>query len=124
MVGRQEDVERGDEVVVARCRRVDPLPLLLECDRVAPVAERDLLVRSRRHRLAEHDESGDRRDARVARSARGSGVSPVTVVAVISSLKTVREVTCEVAPALACVPLVAETLVVTELAVRIEPSAG
>jgi hypothetical protein len=51
-------------------------------------------------------------------------VSPVTVVAVISSLKTVREVTCEVAPALACVPLVAETLVVTELAVRIEPSAG
>ena len=51
-------------------------------------------------------------------------VSPVTVDAVISSLKIAREVTCEVAPALACVPLVAETLVVTELAATIEPSAG
>ena len=51
-------------------------------------------------------------------------VSPVTVVAVISSLKTAREVTCDVAPALAWTPLVAETLVVTEVADTIEPSAG
>ena len=51
-------------------------------------------------------------------------VSPVAVAATISPLKSVSEVTCDVAPALACIPLVAETLVVTELAVTIEPSEG
>ena len=66
MVGREEDVERGDEVMVAGRRLVDALALLLERDRVAPVAERDLLVGRRRHRLAENDEIADRGDARVA----------------------------------------------------------
>src|ERR1700730_11692904 len=50
--------------------------------------------------------------------------SPVTDAAVMSPLKSVSDVTCEVAPALACAPLVAVTLVVTELAVTREPSAG
>src|SRR2546421_6358753 len=50
--------------------------------------------------------------------------SPVTDDATMSPLKSVSDVTCEVAPALACVPLVAVTLVVTELAVTMEPSAG
>src|SRR5206468_10980345 len=58
---REEDVERGDEVVVARCGLVDALALLLEQDRVAPVAERDLLVRRRRDRLSEADQVRDRR---------------------------------------------------------------
>jgi len=47
VIGGQEDVERGDEVVVAGGRRVDALALLLERDRVAPVGERNLLVRHR-----------------------------------------------------------------------------
>src|SRR4051794_20138574 len=51
-------------------------------------------------------------------------VSPVTDAAVISPLKRVSVVTCAVAPARACSPLVADTLVVTELAVTTEPSAG
>ena len=51
-------------------------------------------------------------------------VSPVTLCATISPLKSESDVTCDVAPALAWTPLVAETLVVTELAATIEPSAG
>ena len=42
----------------------------------------------------------------------------------MSPLKSCSEVTSEVAPALAAVPLVAVTLVVTELAATIEPSTG
>src|SRR5690349_9944781 len=42
----------------------------------------------------------------------------------MSPLKRVSDVTCAVAPAVACVPLEAETLVVVELAVTTEPSAG
>ena len=73
VVGGQRDVERGDEVVMAGRRLVDALALLLERDRVAPVGERDRLVRRRRHRLAEHDEPGEARDAGVAGCARRSG---------------------------------------------------
>src|SRR5881392_3593327 len=51
-------------------------------------------------------------------------VSPVTDDAVISPLKSDSVVTCDVAPARACVPLVADTLVVTELAVTTDPSDG
>ena len=51
-------------------------------------------------------------------------VSPVMLCATMSPLKSVSEVTWDVAPALACTPLDAETLVVTEVAVTTEPSAG
>src|SRR5579864_1542083 len=50
--------------------------------------------------------------------------SPVTADATMSPLKSDRVVTCDVAPAFACTPLVAVTLVVTELALTMEPSAG
>ncbi len=64
VIGGEEDVERGDDVVLTRRRLVEPLALLLERDRVTPVGERDLLVRRRRHRLPEHDEIGEARHAR------------------------------------------------------------
>src|SRR5579884_3457307 len=51
-------------------------------------------------------------------------VSPVTDAAVMSPLKIESDVTCAVAPARACTPLVAETLVVTPVAETIEPSDG
>src|SRR4051794_12546192 len=51
-------------------------------------------------------------------------VSPVTDEAVISPLNSDSDVTCAVAPERACDPLVADTLVVTELAVTTDPSAG
>src|SRR4029077_17081745 len=50
--------------------------------------------------------------------------SPVTDAATMSPLKSESDVTSDVASALACTPLVAVTLVVTELALTIEPSAG
>src|SRR6266852_2519105 len=50
--------------------------------------------------------------------------SPVTADATMSPLKSDRVVTCDVAPAFACAPLVAVTLVVTELALTMEPSVG
>src|SRR5690348_2034381 len=46
------------------------------------------------------------------------------LAAVISPLKSESVVTCEVAPELACSPLVAVTLVVTEAALTIDPSVG
>jgi hypothetical protein len=59
MIGGQEDVERGHDVVVARRRVVETLALLLECDDVTPVAELNLLVCGRRNGLTEHDEVGE-----------------------------------------------------------------
>src|SRR5438874_5858259 len=70
VVGGEEDVESGDEVVVTGSRRVDELAFLLEGDRIPPVRKRDLLIGSWRHGLSEHDEACDRGDAEVARGAR------------------------------------------------------
>jgi hypothetical protein len=65
VIGGEEDVECGDDVVLARRRVVEPLALLLERDRVTPVGKGDLLVRGRRDRLPEHDEIGEARHARI-----------------------------------------------------------
>ena len=73
MIGGEEDVERGDDVVLTGRRLVEALALLLERDHVAPVGELDLLVRRRRHGLAEHDEVGEARRTDVARRARCAG---------------------------------------------------
>ena len=56
--------------------------------------------------------------------SRATCVSPVTVSAVISPLKSESAVTADDASADACSPFAAVTLVVTELAATIDPSAG
>ena len=74
VVGRQVDVETDDEpAMTSALRRILVGHGLLEHDGVAPVAERDLLVRRRGDARAEHDQVRDRRIGELSARLLGRG---------------------------------------------------